>query len=116
MGLGRCVLSVMLKALCQTPLSALLQRLLGEHEEVSLSALGMAVSTMVSIVEILKKDGLAVETRKRTAGPSTAAVHVQQPPRPICPKALRRAGLLGCHSCVGCCTRVRGFRHLGLCL
>lgn len=41
-----------------------LQRLLGEHDDVQLSALGMAVSTMVSIVEILKKDGLAVETRK----------------------------------------------------
>jgi hypothetical protein len=41
-----------------------LQRLLGEHDDVHLSALGMAVSTMVSIVEILKKDGLAVETRK----------------------------------------------------
>jgi DNA-binding protein len=42
-----------------------LQRLLGEHDEVHLSALGMAVSTMVSIAEILKKDGLAVESRKQ---------------------------------------------------
>jgi hypothetical protein len=42
------------------------QRLLGEHDEVHLSALGMAVSTMVSIVEILKKDGLAVETSELT--------------------------------------------------
>jgi hypothetical protein len=41
-----------------------LQRLLGEHGEIQLSALGMAVSTMVSIAEILKKDGLAVETRE----------------------------------------------------
>eukprot|EP00879_Flechtneria_rotunda_P029274 GHRR01031607.1.p1 GENE.GHRR01031607.1~~GHRR01031607.1.p1 ORF type:complete len:127 (-),score=13.83 GHRR01031607.1:469-849(-) len=40
------------------------QRLLGEHGEIHLSALGMAVSTMVSIAEILKKDGLAEETRK----------------------------------------------------
>lgn len=45
-------------------LSGVVQRLLGEHEEVQLSALGMAVSTMVSIAEILKKDGLAVETRE----------------------------------------------------
>jgi hypothetical protein len=43
----------------------LLQRLLGEHGEIHLSALGMAVSTMVSIAEILKKDGLAVETREQ---------------------------------------------------
>lgn len=46
------------------PCSCPLQRLLGEHDEVHLSALGMAVSTMVSIVEILKKDGLAVESRE----------------------------------------------------
>jgi hypothetical protein len=31
---------------------------------VHLSALGLAVSTMVSIAEILKHDGLAVETRE----------------------------------------------------
>ncbi|KAF6251672.1 hypothetical protein COO60DRAFT_1644759 [Scenedesmus sp. NREL 46B-D3] len=43
-----------------------LQRLLGEHGEIHLSALGMAVSTMVSIAEILKMDGLAVETRLST--------------------------------------------------
>lgn len=40
------------------------QRLLAEHGEVHLSALGLAVSTMVSIAEILKHDGLAVETRE----------------------------------------------------
>lgn len=42
------------------------KRLLAEHGEIQLSALGMAVSTMVSIAEILKKDGLAVETRLAT--------------------------------------------------
>lgn len=46
----------------------MLQRLLGEHGDIHLSALGMAVSTMVSIAEILKKDGLAVETRKSQQG------------------------------------------------
>lgn len=45
-----------------------MQRLLGEHDEVQLSALGMAVSTMVSIAEILKKDGLAEETREFIVG------------------------------------------------
>jgi hypothetical protein len=45
----------------------LLQRLLAEHGDIHLSALGMAVSTMVSIAEILKKDGLAVETREQQA-------------------------------------------------
>eukprot|EP00879_Flechtneria_rotunda_P023230 GHRR01024562.1.p2 GENE.GHRR01024562.1~~GHRR01024562.1.p2 ORF type:complete len:100 (+),score=30.81 GHRR01024562.1:447-746(+) len=44
----------------------LAKRLLGEHGEIHLSALGMAVSTMVSIAEILKKDGLAEETRLAT--------------------------------------------------
>eukprot|EP00882_Tetradesmus_deserticola_P034726 GHRQ01039961.1.p1 GENE.GHRQ01039961.1~~GHRQ01039961.1.p1 ORF type:complete len:126 (-),score=21.58 GHRQ01039961.1:65-442(-) len=43
----------------------LLQRLLAEQGEIHLSALGMAVSTMVSIAEILKKDGLAVETSEQ---------------------------------------------------
>uniref|UniRef100_A0A383WMR3 DNA/RNA-binding protein Alba-like domain-containing protein n=1 Tax=Tetradesmus obliquus TaxID=3088 RepID=A0A383WMR3_TETOB len=42
------------------------KRLLAEHGDIHLSALGMAVSTMVSIAEILKKDGLAVETRLST--------------------------------------------------
>jgi hypothetical protein len=37
------------------------QRLLKEHGEVQLSALGTAVSTMVSVAEILKKEGFAVE-------------------------------------------------------
>ncbi len=37
------------------------QRLLAEHGEIHLSGLGLAVSTLVSVVELLKKDGLAVE-------------------------------------------------------
>eukprot|EP00882_Tetradesmus_deserticola_P006323 GHRQ01006652.1.p2 GENE.GHRQ01006652.1~~GHRQ01006652.1.p2 ORF type:complete len:142 (+),score=45.27 GHRQ01006652.1:146-571(+) len=44
----------------------LAKRLLAEQGEIHLSALGMAVSTMVSIAEILKKDGLVVETRVST--------------------------------------------------
>lgn len=60
-----CTSVVVLASPAANTLFVLLQRLLGEHEEVHLSALGMAVSTMVSIVEILKKDGLAVETSKQ---------------------------------------------------
>lgn len=37
------------------------QRLLKEFDEVTLSALGTAVSTMVSVAEILKKEGFVVE-------------------------------------------------------
>lgn len=37
------------------------KRLLKDHGEVQLSALGTAVSTMVSVAEILKKEGFAVE-------------------------------------------------------
>jgi hypothetical protein len=68
-------LSLLTTLICFNSFLLWLQRLLGEHEEVHLSALGMAVSTMVSIAEILKKDGLAVETRKRTAEASTQRLH-----------------------------------------
>ena len=40
---------------------SLSKRLLGEHGEIQLSALGQAISTLVSVAEILKKDGLGVE-------------------------------------------------------
>ncbi len=39
-----------------------LQRLLGEHGEIELSALGLAVATLVSVAELLKKEGLAIES------------------------------------------------------
>ena len=43
------------------PLPLLLQRQLQENGEVHLSALGIAVSSMVTVAEILKNRGLAVE-------------------------------------------------------
>ncbi|KAG2428210.1 hypothetical protein HXX76_011890 [Chlamydomonas incerta] len=53
------------------------KRLLQEHGEVELSALGLAVSNMVTVAEILKKDGWAVEKSIRTGlellEPSAAA-------------------------------------------
>jgi len=44
------------------------QRLLKDHDEVQLSALGTAVSTMVSVAEILKKEGFVVEKGERLGG------------------------------------------------
>ena len=41
------------------------QRLLHEHGEVQLSALGLAVLPMVTVAELLKKDKLAVEKSER---------------------------------------------------
>lgn len=40
-----------------------LQRFLQEHGEVQLSALGVAISSMVTLAEILKNKQLALETR-----------------------------------------------------
>ncbi|KAG1679620.1 hypothetical protein FOA52_006137 [Chlamydomonas sp. UWO 241] len=45
----------------------LAKRLLGEHGEIQLSALGQAISTLVNVAEILKKDGLAVEKKLSTS-------------------------------------------------
>uniref|UniRef100_A0A7S3RAA8 DNA/RNA-binding protein Alba-like domain-containing protein n=1 Tax=Dunaliella tertiolecta TaxID=3047 RepID=A0A7S3RAA8_DUNTE len=42
------------------------KRLLAEHGEVHLSALGFAVSTVVTVAELLKKDKLAVEVQLGT--------------------------------------------------
>ncbi|GLI66391.1 hypothetical protein VaNZ11_010183 [Volvox africanus] len=42
------------------------RRIMAEHGEVELSALGLAVSNMVTVAEILKKDGWAVEKSLRT--------------------------------------------------
>ncbi|GFR52964.1 hypothetical protein Agub_g15641 [Astrephomene gubernaculifera] len=43
------------------------RRIMAEHGEVELSALGLAVSNMVTVVEILKKEGWAVEKSLRTS-------------------------------------------------
>jgi DNA-binding protein len=43
------------------------KRLLADHGEIQLSALGQAISTLVNVAEILKKDGLAVEKTLSTA-------------------------------------------------
>ncbi|KAG6501216.1 hypothetical protein ZIOFF_041091 [Zingiber officinale] len=44
-----------------------LQRYMQQHDEVELSALGMAISTVVTITEILKNNGLAVEKKIATS-------------------------------------------------
>lgn len=82
------------------PCSCPLQRLLGEHDEVHLSALGMAVSTMVSIVEILKKDGLAVESREPLFGGSTQrtppeSLHASRPSPPAAASSQPTAAHIG---------------------
>ncbi|KAF8068446.1 hypothetical protein HT031_002135 [Scenedesmus sp. PABB004] len=86
----------------------LAKRLLAEHGTVQLSALGMAVSAMVSIAEILKKDGLVVETRERAAPrgprrpppPAAAAARRGAARRPT-PRARRAAGLATCMDTLG---------------
>jgi Alba len=58
------------------PPARVLQRMLAEHGEIELSALGLAISTMVSVAEILKKDGLVVQTsalRARCAAPGSSS-------------------------------------------
>ncbi|KAF8687692.1 hypothetical protein HU200_042615 [Digitaria exilis] len=42
----------------------LAKRYMQQHEEVELSALGMAIATVVTVAEILKNNGLAVEKSK----------------------------------------------------
>lgn len=42
------------------------KKLLAEHGEVQLSALGFAMSNMVSVAEILKKEGMVVEKKLST--------------------------------------------------
>lgn len=68
---------------CQTAASplhrGLLQRLLKEHDEVQLSALGTAVSTMVSVAEILKKEGYVVEKGEAAAELSGWALPCSRP-------------------------------------
>ncbi|RVW54036.1 Uncharacterized protein CK203_080411 [Vitis vinifera] len=44
-----------------------LQRFMQQYNDVELSALGMAIATVVTIAEILKNNGLAVEKRITTS-------------------------------------------------
>ncbi|XP_052183830.1 uncharacterized protein At2g34160-like [Diospyros lotus] len=45
----------------------LAKRYMQQHNEVELSALGMAIATVVSVAEILKNNGLAVEKKIMTS-------------------------------------------------
>ena len=45
----------------------LTKRYMQQHEEVELSALGMAIATVVIVAEILKNNGLAVEKKISTS-------------------------------------------------
>ncbi|XP_004304756.1 PREDICTED: uncharacterized protein At2g34160 [Fragaria vesca subsp. vesca] len=45
----------------------LAKRYLEQHNEVELSALGMAITTVVTIAEILKNNGLAIEKKVSTS-------------------------------------------------
>ncbi|KAJ8644517.1 hypothetical protein MRB53_006265 [Persea americana] len=56
------------------------KRYMQQHNEVELSALGMAISTVVSIAEILKNNGLAVEKKIMT---STVDMKDESRGRPI---------------------------------
>ncbi|KAH9565552.1 hypothetical protein CY35_04G084200 [Sphagnum magellanicum] len=59
---------------------SVLQRYMQQHEEVELSALGMAIATVVTVAEILKNNGLAVEKRILT---STVDMRDEARGRPI---------------------------------
>ncbi|KAL7093574.1 hypothetical protein ACP275_11G047300 [Erythranthe tilingii] len=58
----------------------LAKRYMQQHNEVELSALGMAISTVVSIAEILKNNGFAVEKKITT---STVEIRDEARGRPI---------------------------------
>ncbi|KAH9799164.1 Alba domain-containing protein [Citrus sinensis] len=51
-----------------------------QHNEVELSALGMAIATVVTIAEILKNNGLAVEKKITT---STVDIREETGGRPV---------------------------------
>ncbi|KAF8393234.1 hypothetical protein HHK36_021475 [Tetracentron sinense] len=57
-----------------------IQRYMQQYNEVELSALGMAIATVVTIAEILKKTGLAVEKKIMT---STVEMKDESRGRPI---------------------------------
>ncbi|KAK1263928.1 hypothetical protein QJS04_geneDACA009546 [Acorus gramineus] len=44
-----------------------IQKYMQQHDEIELSALGMAISTVVTVSEILKKSGLATEKKILTS-------------------------------------------------
>ncbi|KAK4413922.1 hypothetical protein Salat_2805000 [Sesamum alatum] len=56
------------------------KRYMQQHNEVELSALGMAISTVVSVAEILKNNGFAVEKKIMT---STVEIKDESRGRPI---------------------------------
>ncbi|XP_021891422.1 uncharacterized protein At2g34160-like [Carica papaya] len=58
----------------------LAKRYMQQHNEVELSALGMAIATVVTIAEILKNNGLAVEKRIMT---STVDMREETGGRPV---------------------------------
>ncbi|KAH1114228.1 hypothetical protein J1N35_007606 [Gossypium stocksii] len=58
----------------------LAKRYMQQYNEVELSALGMAISTVVSIAEILKNNGLAVEKKIMT---STVDMREESGGRPV---------------------------------
>ncbi|OEL26541.1 Uncharacterized protein BAE44_0012439 [Dichanthelium oligosanthes] len=58
----------------------LAKRYMQQHGSVELSALGLAISTVVTIAEILKNNGLAVEKKIRT---STVEISDEMRGRPI---------------------------------
>ncbi|KAL3639707.1 hypothetical protein CASFOL_014675 [Castilleja foliolosa] len=58
----------------------LAKRYMQQHNEVELSALGMAISTVVSIAEILKNNGFAVEKKITT---STVEIKDESRGRPV---------------------------------
>lgn len=58
----------------------LAKRYMQQHNEVELSALGMAISTVVSVAEILKNNGFAVEKKIMT---STVEIRDESRGRPI---------------------------------
>uniref|UniRef100_A0A5B7AJQ8 DNA/RNA-binding protein Alba-like domain-containing protein n=1 Tax=Davidia involucrata TaxID=16924 RepID=A0A5B7AJQ8_DAVIN len=58
----------------------LAKRYMQQHNEVELSALGMAIATVVTIAEILKNNGLAVERKIMT---STVDMKDESRGRPI---------------------------------
>jgi len=58
----------------------LAKRYMQQHEEVELSALGMAIATVVTVAEILKNNGLAIEKKIST---STIDMRDESRGRPI---------------------------------
>lgn len=58
----------------------LAKRYMQQHNEVELSALGMAIATVVSVAEILKNNGLAVEKKIVT---STVEIKDDSRGRPV---------------------------------